>query len=523
MKSIVRWLGLTIVLSSVLWSFLVPLWHFPDEQAHFGHVAFIAEGNDLTRHGRYPDMNEEIYHSLEILDTKRDEQGNNRFTFHPEYRLSYSQTLVGPEEATIANLPLEARKNLVIQESAYYPHFFYQLSALIYRLVYPADLFTRVFSVRLFWLWAHWLMIYLIYQISRQIFPKRPLLTLTVTVLAAMQPMLSFVAAGVTSDNLHNLLFTAVIFFSLNLIDRRRLSDWLGLALVLGLGIINKQQFGIALVVILPAIIYSLAKYPKPTLKYILFLPLGLLVALILAPDRTRNLLAIFFSGSLPYLSLEADKNLVLPDYSFFSHVAWTVKHTVAEVLPWYWGVFNWLGVVLPRWVNRVLMRLLAVAGIGLAVYSGRLIRRRRIGSADIKIAFIFWSAAIYYLLLLIWDWSFTRQNGFPFGFQGRYYFPVIGSHLILLTLGIEQLVSLVNKRWIKPALALLMVWFVFLQWQALVLVASSYFDLSSIRSFVTQASQYKPWFAKGGYLAAVLIGTVVSNLVLLFKLRHVK
>ena len=332
-----------------------------------------------------------------------------------------------------------------------------------------------------------------------------------------MQPMLSFVAAGVTSDNLHNLLFTAVIYFSLKIIGRSHLNDWLGLALVLGLGVINKQQFSIAFAVILPAIIYSLFQRPKQTLKFLLVLPLSLLVALILAPDRTKHLLAIFFSGSLPYLTVTSGDKLVLPDYPLSAHIIWTLKHTVAEVLPWYWGVFNWLGVTLPRWVNRVLMRLLVAAGLGLIIY---FIKRKL---ADFKIIFIAWSALIYFILLLIWDWGFTRQNGFPFGFQGRYYFPVISSHLILLTLGIEQLVSLINQHWVRSIMLLLICWFIFLQWQALYVVASSYYDVTGWQSFIVQASQYKPWFAKGWILSGVLISALISQLILLIKLKDAR
>jgi len=513
MKSVLRWLA--VVFNSLFWSFLVPLWHFPDEQAHFAHVAFIAEGNDLDRHGRYSDMNEEIYRSLEILGTKRDEFGNNKFTFHPEYRLPYSQTLIGPEEAMINNLPQESRKNLSIRESAYYPHFYYQISAGIYRLFYQQNLFIRVFSLRLFWLLAHWLMIYLVYRIAEQVFGKRHLLVLTATVLTAMQPMLSFVSSGVTSDNLHNLLFTAVIWFGLSIIERNRLSDWIGLAFVFGLGIINKPQFGIALAVILPVIIYRLIKTPKQTIKQLLVLPLAVLLALILAPARTKHLLEILFSGSLPYLS--AEKNLVLPDYRLITHAVWTIKHTIAEVIPWYWGVFNWLGVVLPRWVNRVLMRLLLAAGLGLVIYLVRVIRRRRLEMADVKISFIAWTAIIYYLLLLIWDWNFTRENGFPFGFQGRYYFPVIASHMILLVLGIK---ALLPWRWMN---LVLIVWFVGLNWIGLYVVASSYYDVSDWQSFIIQASQYKPWFAKGWWLIMTLVGVLASNLVFLNKLRHAR
>ena len=116
MKQVLSWLLAALISNSLLWSLLVPLWHFPDEQAHFAHVAFIAEGGDLARHGRYPDMNEEIYRSLEILGTKRNDQGNNLFTFHPEYRLPYSPTLIGPEENIINQLPLSSRTNLVVRE-----------------------------------------------------------------------------------------------------------------------------------------------------------------------------------------------------------------------------------------------------------------------------------------------------------------------------------------------------------------------------------------------------------------------
>src|SRR3972149_9854375 len=151
MKRVLFWLFLALIFKALTWSLLVPLWQTPDEQAHFGHVAYLAEGGELVRHGRFPDMSEEIYTSLAILGTKRDELGNNKFTFHPDYRLDYSQTLNGPREAEIKGLPQSTRTNFVIRESAYYPHFYYQASALIYRLIYPADLFVRAFSVRLAW------------------------------------------------------------------------------------------------------------------------------------------------------------------------------------------------------------------------------------------------------------------------------------------------------------------------------------------------------------------------------------
>ena len=68
----------------------------------------------------------EIAISEQYLGTFRDEHGNNRFTFHPEYRLEYSNNYTGIEEEAINALPLTARNNFVAKESAYYPHFFWR-------------------------------------------------------------------------------------------------------------------------------------------------------------------------------------------------------------------------------------------------------------------------------------------------------------------------------------------------------------------------------------------------------------
>src|SRR3972149_8479508 len=315
-KLLIKLIFLTLVLKGLSWALLVPLWHFPDEQAHFGHVAYIAEGGDLTKHGKAKDISEEIYTSLEILGTKRDEHGNNKFTYHPEYRLEYSDNLNGPREEEIKSLPLSSRGNFVITESAYYPHFYYQVSSLIYKFFYQADLFVRVFAVRIFWLPIHLLMVWLVYKSAKIIWPKSGLNQLGVTLLVAFQPMLSFVSAGVTSDNSHNLLFTAVIYFCLTILQKPRWWSFLGLTLTFGIGIINKQQFLVAFVVALPVLLWALVKHFKKVWRFYLMLPLLIIVALVLAPTRTRHLVEIVLSGQLPYLTIKNASQLARPDYS---------------------------------------------------------------------------------------------------------------------------------------------------------------------------------------------------------------
>jgi len=523
---LIKLVFIVALLKAIVWALLVPLWHTPDEQAHFGHVAYISEGEPLERHGKDKDLNQEIYISEEILGTNRDLQGNNKFTFHPEYRINYSSTLNGLREQEIKSLPLSTRTNFVFDESAYYPHFFYQTSGLIYKLFYNSNLFIRVFSLRLFWLSAYFLTLWFVYKISQIVFAKNNFLILTTLILTSFHPMFSFTSVGVTSDNLHNLLFTAVIYYGLKLIQNVKKPHWkdfLGLTLVLGLGMINKQQFFIAFLVILPSILFILIKKPKKVIKLTAFLPLALLIAYLLAPARIANIISLLLKGKIPYLELKSSANQIRPDYSLFNHSISTLRHTIREVLPWYWGVFNWLGVVLPRWVNRVLMRLLVIAGVGLIIKVFKIIKSKKFTLKELNLVFIIWAAAIYFIALMIWDWIFFKNNGYSFGLQGRYYFPVIASHMILLSLGIKHAFRLLGKKIAHYSLLALSLWFITLNLIALHTLAGSYYDLSSYKIFITQASQYKPFFAKGLWFTSCFtlflssLGILVQKLFKLF------
>src|SRR3989344_1929977 len=87
----------------LIWESLVPLWHFPDEQAHFAQVAYLGEMGPQP--GKTPfDLTEEIRISENLLGTERDNSGNNRFTFHPEYKIEYAPVLYGIYEEKINKL-----------------------------------------------------------------------------------------------------------------------------------------------------------------------------------------------------------------------------------------------------------------------------------------------------------------------------------------------------------------------------------------------------------------------------------
>ncbi len=514
-------------LKGLVWSFFIPLWHFPDEQAHFAHVEYLAEGGESIGQGL--NLSEEILLSEKILGTKRDGGGNNKFTYHPEFNIGYSDDSFGLREEEIKNVPLSTRKDFVGKEAAAYNSFFYKISGLVYKLFYYENLFVRVFVIRIFWLFSIVLMVYLSFLIAKEIFPSKVEYQLTVPLLVSFHPMFTFVSSGVSIDNILNLFFSGLICFSILLMAKPNLVNLSLLLTCFIFGSFTKHNFLVGLAIILVPVIF-LVLYRRRLFLKLLFLLIFVLIIVKFREGLIYALVKSIFSGELPYF----DYNVLpsLKNYSIWKHFGWTVRHTIKEVIPWYWGVFRWLSLVLPRWINRVLMRLLAAGLVGLLI-KFLLAKNRRFNRQNLLLLFIFYTALVYFFALFVWDWCFFRAHGFSFGIQGRYYFPVIIPHIILLVVGLETFWALIvriirrvlkiNKKIIRFSLFAfrfsLCLWFIFINSFAFFWVIGSYYDLSNFRKFIIQASQYKPWFAKGYYLVVLLAVYLLALLVFIFKL----
>lgn len=496
----IKWLLLVTFLKQIIFAAIIPLWHGPDEQAHFAQVQYIAEfGHPTPNDNRIKDLSREIFISEELLGTNRDEFGKNKFTHHPEYRPEYTATTTGKYENLIKNLPLSSRTDFVKFEATRYPPLFYYLSAGFYRLGYNLDLISRVFLARFASIIMGILMVYFSFRLAELIFGHRHLLALTVATLVSFQPMSSFLFSSVNSDNLMNFLFTLWLYLSLKLITNPtfNLPALIGLAVTTVAGLLTKPHFVIVfpLLLALPLFIWpqlknSFQKHrPQVLLAGLAFL--GIIII------RLWPQIIALFQGQLPGFAEVGLRFLPQPNYniSLPQHILWTLRHTIAEVIPWYWGVFNWLGVTLPRTVNRVVNRLMIIAAAGFLVWLWK--NRRPLKWQAPQLAFIFLQASslIFFLILLTWDWLFVRSHGFPFGMQGRYYFPTIVSHMAFLLVGWK---SLVPKSWWIKLFGLGMV---ILNFIGLHTLAKAYYQIWPVSVFLNQISQYKPVYFKFPYL----------------------
>src|SRR3990167_1557029 len=74
---------LILIVKQLAWIAFIPLWQFPDEQAHFAQVQNLVEASSKTGEERAT-TSREIYESEVILGTDRNDLGNNNYTYHPE-------------------------------------------------------------------------------------------------------------------------------------------------------------------------------------------------------------------------------------------------------------------------------------------------------------------------------------------------------------------------------------------------------------------------------------------------------
>jgi len=496
------------IFNGLSWIILIPIWQYPDEQSHFAQVQHAAELG-FNSHP-IPNTSYEVAISEKYLGTQRDEIGNNKFTYHPEFKLPYSSTKLGPHEEEINNLSKDKRKELVKYEATSNPPLYYFLSSIVYKLFSDGNLFTRVISVRILSLSFFVLSVFIAYKIGEVIFEKKKILPLVLASLVAFKPMLVFSSTGILPDPLTNLIFSATILLSLKIIQKGILIRYIAAGIILFfLGFITRQQAAILLPIIALSILLNLLKR-KLFWKIFIFVISLTLLLLILFYSRFLHVLVPEISIPNPRLLLTVN---------FITNFKSTIRHSIAEVLPWYWGVYKWLSLTLPPITYQIINRILLIAGIGILIKTGSLILSRKIKDFDFYFIFLILISLVYFLAFSIGDYFFQTRYGYTFGIQGRYFFPLVVAHLSIVLIGLIQIIKPLFRNYSKLVLALIPLFIIIFNDYTLSFLASKYYDVSNLQIFLTQASQYKPPLFKGTTIIILLAAAFISQIIFLIYL----
>src|SRR3972149_6987666 len=518
MSSILKLLLIAAFLNGLSWIILIPVWQYPDEQAHFAQIQDVAELG--KRPADKLNASLEVALSEEILGTQRDGLGNNKFTYHPEYKLDYSDNDFGPRENEILNLPKTSRTQLVKNEATLNPPLYPFLGSLFYRLFESGSLFGRVYGVRLMSLILFMTTMIVSYKIGQLIFTKNKTLPFVLASLVAFMPMFVFASTGVIPDPLTNLLFSLIIFLSLKILTKG-LSFFVMFSLLIAiiLGSLTRQQFLISIPIIAFPIIYQLIKNREQ-------------ISIFLKPILLLTILIIVLSFFLPQFSFI--KSLSAPEVgqpnlsllfkmAFIDHFMWTVKNTITQTLPWYWGVYKWLSLTVPHINYQIINRLILIAFVGVIIKLFQIIKSRKIERWDLVLFFMIYAVVIYFLIFLLWDYYFYLKNGYSFGIQGRYFFAMIVPHFTILVIGLWQVFQSLFRKSAKYVLVLIILSMIVFNNVSLSYVSATYYEATNISTFVKQASQYKPQILKGYFILATLFTAMLFQAIFLFAFtKHI-
>lgn len=413
-SKLVKILLALVLIKSLLWLVLVPIFQIPDEPSHFAIVEYLSE------HGRRPHPRRERATPTEVMQAAEAVNFDWQIS-HPVWR---GYTPDWREQLSL--LPLESRQTFVdnfFQTSLKRPPLYYYLAAPFYFLG-GSSFLGRFFAVRFLSVIFHLATVWLAYATARKVF-RSWRLGLAVGSLVGFQPMLSFLSVGVHYDPLAILTVTVFIYF---VAHSRNYLSWVA-ALI---GIMVKPDL-----IFLPLV--------RLKFRWLLAAGIALLLSLAALARPLEMLIArqqtggwdrlLYLANINEYSSLARFfwENLISGQifWQFINYFVSTAALHWAQVFPWYWGTFGWLEVSLPAWIYAGLKLIIFISFAGwIKVWH----KKSHRGWGWL------WLLVIVQALI-VWgnDFKVFITSGEIFGIQGRYFFPAIVAQMLLLVFGLSQ------------------------------------------------------------------------------------
>ncbi len=394
---------LLLFVALALWySLTIPLGEAPDEVPHFTYIRYLA------RHGRLPTTTEEheafqppLYYALGAVLTFRIEDLPDA-PFAVRHNAHYD--VADPR----------APKNLLLHTAA--ESWPYRGWALAWHLVRLLSIFCGAVTV-----WA-------VYQLGRVLFPRQPLIRLTMAGLTAFTPQFLFMSAVVNNDNLATAISALVLWQTAALLREEEQTPILKrsflLGLLLGLGLLSKANA----IALLPVV------------------GLALLIVAARQVGRRRRLGQALLSGGIVFglAGLIAGWYFWRNWRLFGDPLGWSFLLQInalreggltADVLVWLFkGLFRsfwlgWIGIRFDEFIYRIIG---GVCLVGAAGFVAWLLRRWPRLDAALRrmLGLLGLHAAITLASLLHWTATVLGTD------QGRLIYPLLPTVMLILVKG---------------------------------------------------------------------------------------
>ena len=449
----------------VAWALLVPPFSVPDETAHFSYVQSLAENGERPP-GNPPDPSVGLFSTEEQVARRL--ARNSVHSFDPSVKPAWEPSAEHAWQTLAGSLPRGDMR--AIGPQADHPPLYYAHGVVAYAAAPGDDLFDRLFLMRL---WSGLLMLVTTaaaWLLIGELVSDR-LLQLAGAACVGLQPMATFVSAGVNPDALLFALYAVVLWLSVRIVRRGAGGGALAALLAAALAAALTKPAGLALVpavVLVLAVVVARRWQPGPAALAVgavglsaLFVAAGVLlnpgvedrVQVDLRPDVMLGFATYLWDFYLPRLPFQHDYGMP------HGGGGWNLHEQT-------WAAFGYLEVRFPDPAYVVLAAIVAGTFLAAAVA----LRRGRIAIDRLTLA-LFLLTALSLAAGLHWrDFRSVDLDG-AHSIQGRYFLP------LMPIVGVAVAVALSNlaPRWRPVGTALVLAGMAVLQLFSLSIVAGRF------------------------------------------------
>ena len=417
----------------------LPLWEGYDEWAHFAVVERMAFRGELLVSRDAP-VSRAVAASLEFAPVPWEcrylpapSQTHDAFWRLPadERAQRESQFWAIPRAAALQDGP----GNLAAYEGLQGP-LYYWLTAPVLLAARSFDLATRVLLLRFFGVALASLVIPLSFLIARPVFGYDAV-ALGCAAIVAVMPEFLIDIARVGNDSLALLLFTLVIWLSLEILNRGLTPGRaIQLGAALGLGLLAKAYFLAAVPPVAALLIWKCRRPRALLVPLIAFAVAGWWYIRNLL--TTGTLTGMWESARLPHTSLASQLQQIL-------HIPWLVAIDSILLSHLYFGA--WSSLTVRSWMYHLLYALIALAAIGLCLSARPTPRPPTPGPRPLLAAFFltFWIGQLYHVIPMFTLWGVPTS-------MGCYLYAVVSAEVLLCVAGLRALAPRPARRFVAPA-----------------------------------------------------------------------
>lgn len=391
----------------LLYAVNTPKWQAPDEPAHFNYIRHIAETGTLP-----------------VL-----QPGD----FNVDYLEQIKAAKFPP------SMPIDA-----IRYESYQPPLYYLATTPMYLIARGFGVDATVIALRLFSVALGVIVLLVVCNIVREIFPDDGLIALATVGLMATVPQHLAVSASISNDLAAELVLILILWLAVKRVQgtiRNSQFAILG-GLLFGAALLTKTTAYVpgAALLIGAEIAHTKLHVSRITLHSLCFTFYSFsLAALIASP--------MFIRGALTYgiadpLGLARHDAIVVGQMTTAQAIdASGLKSVVFKfgtvTFKSFWAQFGWMGVLVNDRIYVALAVFCAIAFLGLAFYVFRILRHREIWTTVQH-----WCVGLLIVLLAVAVADYIAYNFKFFQPQGRYLFPALIAIAFFFVVGLRELIA---------------------------------------------------------------------------------